>query len=52
VLELDQVADGWALYLIVKRGHRRYAQTIDKDKARELLQRHHQNGDTVELLHR
>lgn len=52
VLELEQVADGWAFYLIVKRGHRRYAETITKQKARELLRHYDQNGDTVELLDR
>jgi hypothetical protein len=50
IVELDQVAGGWDVYLITKRGHRRYAQTVTKDKARALLQRHHANGDTVELL--
>src|SRR4051794_7880554 len=52
ILELDRVVAGGAVYLMVGRGHRRYAQTVDKDKARELLHRHHANGDTVELLDR
>jgi transposase InsO family protein len=38
---IDQVPDGWAVYLIGKRGHRRYYHTVDKAGARELLQRHH-----------
>jgi len=52
VLEVDQVADGWAVCLIVKRGKRRYAETVDKAKAREMLQRQHDIGNTVELLER
>jgi hypothetical protein len=52
VLELDRIADGWAIYLIVKRGQRRYAQTVDKERARALRERHPKRGDTIELLER
>jgi len=50
LIEVEQAADGWAVYLLGKRGHRRFYRTLDKEEARELLQRHHANGDTVELL--
>lgn len=50
LLEVEQAGDGWAVYLVGKRGHRRYYRTLDKEGARELLERHHANGDTVELL--
>jgi hypothetical protein len=46
------VTDGWAVCLIVKRGHRRYYETVDKEKARGLLERHHGIGNTVEPLER
>jgi hypothetical protein len=40
------------VYLIVKRGKCRYAETVDKAKAREILRHQHAIGNTLELLDR